>query len=45
MPCFPSGAGSESFFRLRAVGYRGNLGKKSMGREPGPCVKEKDTKN
>jgi len=32
--CFPSGMGSETFFRLRSAGYRGDLGKRSMGREP-----------
>jgi len=35
-PPTPSGTGSETFFRLRAAGYRGDLGKRSMGREPGP---------
>jgi len=35
VPCSPSGMGSETFFRLRAAGYRGDLGKRSMGREPG----------
>jgi len=35
VPCFPSGMGSETFFKLRADGYRGDLGKRSMGREPG----------
>jgi len=28
--------GSETFFRLRTAGYRGDLGKRSMGRESGP---------
>jgi len=32
----PSGTGSETFFRLRAAGYQGDLGKKGNGREPGP---------
>jgi len=36
MPCLPAGMGSETFFRLRSAGYRGDLGKRSMGREPGP---------
>jgi len=27
--------GSETFFRLRTAGYQGDLGKRSMGREPG----------
>jgi len=36
MPCLPSGMGSETFFRLRSASYRGGLGKRSMGREPGP---------
>jgi len=34
VPCLPSGTGSETFFRLRAAGYRGDLGKRSMGCEP-----------
>ncbi|MBC2707032.1 MAG: hypothetical protein HF975_13655 [ANME-2 cluster archaeon] len=29
------GKGGETFFRLRADGYRGDLGNRSMGREPG----------
>jgi len=33
--CLPFGMGSEKFFRLRSAGYRGDLGKRSMGREPG----------
>ena len=33
--CLPSGKGIETFFRLGGDGYRGDLGKKSMGREPG----------
>jgi len=41
MPCLSSGMGSETFFRLRAAGYLGDLGKKSMGGESGPCIKEK----
>jgi len=28
--------GSETFFKLRAAGYRGDLGKRSRGRELGP---------
>ena len=32
--CLPSGTGSETFFRLRADGYRGDLGNESMG-QPG----------
>jgi len=28
--------GSETFFRLRAAGYRDDLGKRSMDHEPGP---------
>jgi len=28
--------GSETFFRLRTAGYQGEMGKRSMGREPGP---------
>jgi len=38
---FALGMGSETFFGLRDVGYRGDLGKRSMGCETGPCIKEK----
>jgi len=34
VPCFPSGKGIETFFRLGADGYRDDLGNRSMGREP-----------
>ena len=30
-----SGMGSEIFFKFIAGGYQGDLGKRSMGREPG----------
>jgi len=33
--CLPYGKGSKTFFRLRAAGYRGDPGNRSMGREPG----------
>jgi len=36
VPCLPYGTGGETFFRLRAAGYLGGLGKRSMGHEPGP---------
>ena len=42
---FGDTAGSETFFRLRAAGYRGDLGKRSMGSEPEPYIKEKDPGN
>jgi hypothetical protein len=35
VPCLPFETGSETFFRLRVAGYRGGLGKRSMGHEPG----------
>jgi len=34
--CLPSGKGFETFFRLRVFGYLSDLGRRSMGREPGP---------
>jgi len=33
---FALGMGSETFFKLRAAGYRGDLGKRSRGRDSGP---------
>jgi len=44
VPCCPPGR-EVKHFRLRSAGYRGNLGKRSMGREPGPCIKEKNPGN
>jgi len=33
VPCLPSGTGSETFFRLRAAGYWGDLGKRLVGQD------------